>query len=43
MAMTIFVRQELDVTNKTRSNIFGCRRQFTTEFARQSAKVYAAL
>lgn len=25
-------RQKLDVTNKTRSNIFGCRGQFMPEF-----------
>jgi hypothetical protein len=34
-------RQKLNVANKTRSNIFGSRGQFTPEFVRQGAEVFA--
>jgi len=34
-------RQKLDVVNKTRSNIFGWRGQFTPEFVRHGALNFA--
>ena len=39
--MNTLGRQKLDVTNKTRSNIFGWRGQFTPEFVRQGAESFA--
>ena len=41
--MKILDRQKLDVTNKTRSNpaLRDWRGQFTPEFVRQSAEVFA--
>lgn len=34
-------RQRPDVVNKTRSNLFGWRGQFTPEFVRQGTEVFA--
>lgn len=41
MTMKTLDRQKLDVVNKTRSNIFGWRGQFTPEFVRHGARNFA--